>query len=293
MRALAALATLAACVAHAHPQSRDGPHPSIQSNIFIKEPINRLLTCSQTLGPTKCLTALSVWRAKRAIESFSQGYPLNSTTEAENFPWEEYNNTSNEEIFSQLCEGTEKLLQYRTLNFTIIPGYKLELKSKQDGKISVDFYKSEVTTARGKLKKQFYNIVPLLLIPGLIMSAILPFVLPAMKLATVASIMLNNMALTGAVFTLLRDNAFNDHSRPKVKYINAGWKNEEELYHIHENHGLSDHEAYSGGHIEAVDHDHDVKVLEEYPQVQHTFSKNWLKDGVELNIQYDPHKRRG
>lgn len=77
-----------------------------------------------------------------------------------------------------------------------------------------------------KLQKQFYNILPLLILPGLIMSAILPFVLPALKLMTVGVVMLNNMALTGAVFTLLRNNAFSDKYEHKIIYVNEGYKNE-------------------------------------------------------------------
>ncbi|XP_053612726.1 uncharacterized protein LOC128676572 [Plodia interpunctella] len=301
MRALVALTTLAACVAHAHQLTRDAPYHNILSPIGTKGPIKHLLTCSQSLGPTKCLTALSAWRAKKAIEYLDRGLLPSNTSNIEQFPWEEYSNTSSDQINTQLCEGTEKLLHYKTLSFTMIPGYRLELKSKENGKINVDVLKNEITTARGsKLKKQFYNIVPILLIPGLIMAAVLPFVLPAMKLATVATVMLNNMALTGAVFTLLRDNAFNDHSRPKVKYINAGWKNEEELYHVHE-HEHSDYEAYSSdSNIDSIDHDFgNVKVVGDYSQNEHTkLPEHWLKnykdhgDHVELSIQYEPHKRR-
>lgn len=77
-----------------------------------------------------------------------------------------------------------------------------------------------------KLRKQFYRIVPLLLVPGLIMSAILPFVLPALKMSVMAVGMLNNMALSSAVFTLLRNNAFDDRYEKKVVYVNEGWRNE-------------------------------------------------------------------
>lgn len=64
------------------------------------------------------------------------------------------------------------------------------------------------------------------MIPGLIMSAILPFVLPALKLMTMGAVMINNMALSGAVFTLLRNNAFSDKYEHKIVYLNEGYKNE-------------------------------------------------------------------
>lgn len=77
-----------------------------------------------------------------------------------------------------------------------------------------------------KMQKKFYSILPLLVLPGLIMSAILPFVLPALKMMTVGVVMLNNMALSGAVFTLLRNNAFSDKYEHKIIYVNEGYKNE-------------------------------------------------------------------
>ena len=66
----------------------------------------------------------------------------------------------------------------------------------------------------------------MLLLPGVIISAALPFFLPTLKMMTLAAGMLNNMALTGAVFTLLRNNAFNDKYHSKVIYINDGYIND-------------------------------------------------------------------
>lgn len=76
-----------------------------------------------------------------------------------------------------------------------------------------------------KIMKKFYSILPLLVLPGLLMSAVLPFILPALKLMTVGVGMLNQMALTGAVFTLLRNNAFNDKYHKRIIYVNEGYKN--------------------------------------------------------------------
>lgn len=90
-------------------------------------------------------------------------------------------------------------------------------------------------------KKAFYRIVPMLLIPPLIMSAVLPFVLPAMKMMVLGVGMLNQMALVGAVFTLMRNNAFKDSYEKKVIYINSGYKNEKKpapsVHHEHKFHG--------------------------------------------------------
>lgn len=107
-----------------------------------------------------------------------------------------------------------------------------------------------------KAKKTLYKILPLLVLPGLIMSAILPFILPALKLMVVGAGMLNNMALTGAVFTLLRNNAFNDRYEHKVIYANEGYKNEKQA-HTHFDHHEDD------GH--SFQHVHDYQLAESNP----------------------------
>lgn len=82
-----------------------------------------------------------------------------------------------------------------------------------------------------KAKKLLSSLLPLLALPGLIMAAILPFFLPALKLLTLKAVMLNNMALSGAIFTLLRNNAFNDKYEHKIIYTNEGYKNEKHYAH--------------------------------------------------------------
>lgn len=79
-----------------------------------------------------------------------------------------------------------------------------------------------------KMEKYFYELVPFILLPGLLMSAVLPFFLPTLKMMTIGAGMLNNMALSGAVFTLLRNNAFNDRYEKKVIYVNSGYLNDHE-----------------------------------------------------------------
>lgn len=132
-----------------------------------------------------------------------------------------------------------------------------------------------------KLRKQFYRIAPLLLIPGLIMSAILPFVLPALKMSVVAVGMLNNMALSSAVFTLLRNNAFDDRYEKKVVYVNAGWRNKKP--HLHEEetqfHDVYEHVNDNNNHFNHVlDNEHQEVVGEDFDNVEDIPSNIALMD---------------
>lgn len=81
--------------------------------------------------------------------------------------------------------------------------------------------------------------------------------------------MMNQMALTGAIFTLLRNNAFNDKYDKKVIYINSGYKNEhrhrplpileEDVIHTHTIDGPDEGgDGGGGGYYGEHTHTHDV-----------------------------------
>lgn len=120
---------------------------ALLSTLGIKEqnPALRLLTCGQTLGITKCFNALSVWRAEHAIAALETGRAVqfDAVEDVKRFPWEQYSNSSDEQLYSQLCDGTEKLLQYRSLSLSL-PGYSLELESEGNGTLNVDIFKSKL-----------------------------------------------------------------------------------------------------------------------------------------------------
>lgn len=80
------------------------------------------------------------------------------------------------------------------------------------------------------------------------------------------------MAFTGAVFTLLRNNAFNDKYVHKVIYVNEGYENEK---HAHFNH-------YDEEHHEAS---HDYIVDEHGAPVKYLPQSDWVQ-------QYEPESHR-
>lgn len=148
-----------------------------------------------------------------------------------------------------------------------------------------------------KWRKKFYNIVPFLLLPGLIMAAILPFVLPALKMTTVAVGMLNNMALSGAIFTLLRNNAFNDRYDKKVIYVNEGYDNEK---HAKFHHSLQkpDNVIDYGAH-QTQDHyvtdvaENDFDIIEETPTSNTDLINQYYGDKFVKVVREDFGKIRG
>lgn len=143
-----------------------------------------------------------------------------------------------------------------------------------------------------KVKKMFYKILPLLVVPGLIMSAILPFVLPALKMMTLAAGIINNMAFTGAVFTLLRNNAFNDLYKHRVIYVNEGYKNEK---HAHFKHAHKDFESYEESEDDFVIGDDNGEPIEQLPLksdwIQQYYGPNTHAHGEFVQVSGNQYKR--
>lgn len=131
-----------------------------------------------------------------------------------------------------------------------------------------------------------------MVVPGLIMSAIFPFILPGLKMMTLMVVMMNNMALSGAIFTLLRNNAFNDKYEHKVIYVNDGYKNEKYAATNIEEHIHSDH--YGGIYDDSkrpLTHDDHTFGEEHYVHGEevpaYSVNPEWLKqyaDGKMLAI---------
>lgn len=148
LAAIVAFVVVCSCCLHAFAASSnlDLPHALLSTLGIEKQgPAHRLLTCGRTIGLTKCFNALSVWRAEHAVEALKTGRAVqfDAIEDARRFPWEHYSNSSDEQLYTQLCDGAEKLLQYRSLSLSL-PGYSLELESKGNGTLNVDILKSKL-----------------------------------------------------------------------------------------------------------------------------------------------------
>lgn len=149
MRPLTALLLLVVCQclhAHQHPRTPRYLRHTLH-NLLGKpsKPVRRIITCTNTLGLAKCISALGVWRAQRALQAMSKdpAAQFNLTEDVEIFPWKKYTNYTDEELNLELLDGTQKLLQYRPLKFDMISGYTANLNSKENGSLKLDIHKSK------------------------------------------------------------------------------------------------------------------------------------------------------
>lgn len=138
-----------------------------------------------------------------------------------------------------------------------------------------------------KIQKEFYKFAPILLAPGMFMSAMVPFILPSLKMMVVMVGLMNQAALVGAIFTILRNNAFDDKYEHKVVYVNSGYENEKLKFassnneeHFHTNHlGIlyEDPKASMAGQpIVDPPFDDNFGNIEELPPL--SVSPEWIKE---------------
>ncbi|XP_045768509.1 uncharacterized protein LOC123869568 [Maniola jurtina] len=282
MRACAAILFFAAWPCFIHAQKSHSRENSPNFANGINENLIRLVPCVKNLGLSKCVGAYGAWRAEKSLEAYAY------TEHSARFPWQRYYNVSDDELYSKLCDGAERLLQRRSLKLNLNEDYSLQLRVTENGSLNVDVLKSELASGRTskKFEKYFYELVPFILLPGLLMSAVLPFFLPTLKMMTLGAGMLNNMALTGAVFTLLRNNAFNDKYEKKVIYLNNGYLNDK-LEPLADSQSTiivdGDFDKYSGKYPDkfATVETNDVKDFhfngQEPLETENLISSDWLK----------------
>lgn len=80
--------------------------------------------------------------------------------------------------------------------------------------------------------KKVKDLIPYLIIPGFLMSGILPWIMPGIKMAVMMVGMMNQMAFTSALFMLVRNYVFNSRQDEHIIYVNHGYKNKMN-YHNH------------------------------------------------------------
>ncbi|GBP83956.1 hypothetical protein EVAR_62398_1 [Eumeta japonica] len=262
---------------------------------FVAAQAARALRCLSGMGPARCAKAYSVWRARSAVDAPepSGNGTVEFPEDLELFPWERYENVTEDFLDSELTYGTVELLKRRSLTLSL-PGFRANLKADDRGRLELDLYRDDETeSGRGSMKKmraQFYRIVPFLLLPGLLMSAVLPFILPAMKMMTVAAGIINQMALSGAIFTLLRNNAFNDKYDHKVVYANVGYKNEFKSNQHHKVKHEDDTEPHEDTHVHHPPAEYVIPAYDSYPSGHHHeyFPPDWASQyyGENVDIKF-------
>lgn len=90
---------------------------------------------------------------------------------------------------------------------------------------SKDNNSSAVSERKLKMKMSTNNVLALLFIPAMWIAGIMPWVLPGIKMAAMMVTMMNNMAFSSALFSLIRGYLFDTQKEDHIVYLNYGYKN--------------------------------------------------------------------
>lgn len=94
---------------------------------------------------------------------------------------------------------------------------------------------SEVSERQLKMKTSASNVVALLFIPAMWIAGMMPWVLPGIKMVVMFVTMMNNMAFSSALFSLIRGYLFDTRPEDHVIYLNYGYKNGQQQGHNNKN----------------------------------------------------------
>lgn len=114
-------------------------------------------------------------------------------------------------------------------------GTKLTIKFLPSGNETVDmtvkFNNNDSAVSERKMKMNTSNILALLFAPAMFIAGMMPWILPGVKMAVMMVTMMNNMAFSSALFTLIRGYIFDTRPDDHILYINNGYKNHHQPVH--------------------------------------------------------------
>ncbi|KAJ8961748.1 hypothetical protein NQ318_021349 [Aromia moschata] len=110
--------------------------------------------------------------------------------------------------------------EFNLFNDTVVVKMK-----KNNDTVDISFKISNRTeiSAR-KMMGSTNNAMQYMLVPGFLMAGILPWIMPWLQMAVMGLGMVNNMAFTSALFSLVRSYVFEKEPDEHVVYVNHGYR---------------------------------------------------------------------
>lgn len=106
---------------------------------------------------------------------------------------------------------------------------------KNNDDITFQIAKLSSSIEARKKRMKVMDIIPFLIIPGFISAGILPWLIPGMKMAVMGVAMINQMAFTSSLFSLIRGYIFDTSQEEHIVYVNHGYQKykHKKLVHKH------------------------------------------------------------
>ncbi|KAJ3641783.1 hypothetical protein Zmor_028261 [Zophobas morio] len=124
---------------------------------------------------------------------------------------------------SELEHAVNQFLVKKSWKVAISRGLELHFKNVNNS-LSINVQTKEDGEMERKMQMSMKNMMPYMIVPGLFMAGILPWVIPGLKMAVMAVSMMNQMAFNAAFFSLIRSYIFDTRNEEHVVYINHGYR---------------------------------------------------------------------
>lgn len=194
---------------------------------------SRVWQCIRSPSIRKCIKIFMLQRTnvilndpnKSEVQFFEDIISAKVKTGANNF-----SDVSEAEVDKELTNSLIGLMDKRILKFHFLPGVEVNIEPSQNDSIDLAIRVNntgtfELLTARG-MKSKMKDYLPYMLIPAVLMTTILPLVLPGLKMVVMFVMMMNQVAFSMALMNLIRGLIFDPRESDDVVYVNHGYKNE-------------------------------------------------------------------
>lgn len=143
-----------------------------------------------------------------------------------------HTNVSTNSLITLLNDELEKFAQQKKFSIDI-GDTKLIVHNKENGNFDLSIKTSNSTDlAERKMKMKMENFLPYLIAPAFLMAGVMPWILPKLKIAVMLVGLINNIAFSQALFSLVRNYVFNTVPEEHIIYLNNGYKNKKKhIYH--------------------------------------------------------------
>lgn len=145
---------------------------------------------------------------------------------------------NHQQVFQNTLANMTGNEEVGVLNFSLDSGLTVRAVPRDDSSVDLVFSfaksNSEVSGRKMKMKMSTSNVVAMLFIPAMWIAGMMPWILPGIKMVVMMVTMMNNMAFSSALFSLIRGYLFDTRPEDHIVYLNYGYKNGHNHHHNNE-----------------------------------------------------------
>ncbi|XP_055698095.1 uncharacterized protein LOC129798778 [Phlebotomus papatasi] len=138
-----------------------------------------------------------------------------------------YTNLHDHEIDTRLINTIQRFFANREIKLHFIPGMVVKVRPSKENQLELSLKKADTfintNSTLGRKKRPLEYIlnvgIPALMLPVILMGSVLPMALPAFKMATILSGVVNKAALLAAILYFAKN--YSDHQKTSAIYMST------------------------------------------------------------------------